>query len=375
MADTSFMRVRLHGGRFRDAELPFFILGDLAPLHDLVVEMAKWSYKEKRQAGRVPAGFGQTYMKIVGLSKGSSVVEVDIGTTQSILPGFTPPNYEHFEAAIENIVDAIWRAGQGAEHLNGQIPSQYMKYFNRLGRSLLPGETLEITTSGRKRARLTQKTRETLVRHFSGEVVRDITARGVTSKVDAKNMKFRLEQIHGVAIDSPFDPQHKDTLIAALDSYENDKRPIIRVQARMIGRYDKRDRLHVESIKNVEQLHPLDVDARLDEFRNLQDGWVEGGVAPDHAGLDWLSGVFGLYYPDDLPLPRTYPMADGGVSLEWSFGVREADVEIDLDKHTGEWFVFNEETGKGEADEDVDLDCPDGWRQIIDRLRDLKVKM
>ena len=53
-------------------------------------------------------------------------------------------------------------------------------------------------------------------------------------------------------------------------------------------------------------------------------------MAPDHAGLDWLSDVFGKYYPVDMPLPRTYPMADGGVSLEWSFGEREADVEINL---------------------------------------------
>ena len=191
-----------------------------------------------------------------------------------------------------------------------------------------------------------------------------------------KNGKFRLEQIHGLNIDSPFNPQHKDTLVAALDSYKNDKRPTIRVQAQMTGKYDKQDCLRsIESIKSVEQLDPLDVDARLDEFRNLQDGWLDGsGVAPKHSNLDWLSSVFGLYYSDDLPLPHTYPIPDGGVGLEWSFDVQEAHVEIDLERRTGEWFVINMETGKSKADEDVNLDGPAGWQQIADRLRRLKGK-
>ena len=56
-------------------------------------------------------------------------------------------------------------------------------------------------------------------------------------------------------------------------------------------------------------LDPLDVPARLDELRGMQDGWLEGdGKAPPHSGLDWLSGAFAKRgYPDDIPLPYTYP--------------------------------------------------------------------
>ena len=63
--------------------------------------------------------------------------------------------------------------------------------------------------------------------------------------------------------------------------------------------------------------HPLDVAARLDELRAMQDGWLDGdGKAPDHAGLDWLADAFNHYYPDTAPLPRIYPTEEGGVRME-----------------------------------------------------------
>ena len=138
--------------------------------------------------------------------------------------------------------------------------------------------------------------------------------------------------------------------------------------------YDSQGRLQrIESIKSVELLDPLDLDARLDEFRNLQSGWLEdGGKAPDHAGLDWLSAVFELYYPDDLQLPRTYPTAEGGVSLEWSLDTREIDIEVNLENHIGEWYVFNKDTKSGEEEKKLDLDKPDDWKWVGERLKSLK---
>lgn len=377
MADPRFMRVRLHGGRFKDAELPFSILGDLVPLQEMVVDVAKWLFKERHGRERASPDFNQSYLKIVGLRSGSSLVEIDIGTTRPILPGVPVQNYEHFEEAVEHIVDVIEQAGQGAEHLNGKIPPHYMAYFNRLGRSLRPNETLEITTRNKNTANLTQNIREVLARRSGNNIMRDITIRGVVSGVDAKAMKFQLEPIHGRTISKcPFLEQHSETVLAALHSYKTDKDHAMQVRLQITGAYDKQDRLQrVESVRSIDPLNPLDVDARLDEFRNLRDGWLDGdGMAPKHSNLDWLSSVFGRYYPGDLPLPHTYPTVNGGVSLEWSFDVREAHVEIDLERRTGEWFVFNTETGKSDEDEDVNLDGPVGWQQIADHLRRLKEK-
>lgn len=377
MSNSRIMRIRLSGGRFKEAELPFFILGDLAPLQDMVVDVAKWLFKKEHERRRSPSSFDQTYLKIVGLQPGSTVAEVDIGTTRMILDGMPVPNQEHFEAAANNIVDVIGLAERGVEHLNGRIPHRCMAYFNRMGRSLLDNEAMEITAANQQTSRLTQQSREVLVRHSVGEIMRDVTVRGVISETDLKKMRFRLEPIYGSIIHCPLPEQHREAVLEALNSYKNSEDGAkMQVRVQMTGMYDKQDRLqHAETVRSVEPLDPLDVDARLDRFRNLRDGWLEdGGVAPDHGGLDWLSDVFEQYYPDDLQLPRTYPTAEGGVSLEWSAGEREIDIEVNLDDHTGEWYVFNKDSKRGEEEKNLNLDSSDDWKWVDARLQSLMGK-
>lgn len=376
MTKSGIMSVKLSGGRFKEAELPLFILGDLAPLQDMIVDVAKGLYKEESGRKRSPSSFDQTYLKIVGLRPGSTIVEIGIDTTRMILDGAPVPNQEHFEAAANSIVKVIGLAEQGAKHLNGRVPPRCMAYFNRMGRSLMSNEVMEIMSANNHTARLTQQSREALVRYSVGEIMRDITIRGVISEADLKNMKFRLEPIYGTIANCPLLEQHTETVLDAFNSYKNEGNDRIQVRVQMTGTYDRQDRLQrVESIKSVEPLDPLDVDARLDRFRNLQDGWLEdGGISPDHEGLDWLSNVFKRYYPDDLQLPRTYPTAEGGVSLEWSVGNREIDMEVNPVDRAGEWYVFNKDSKRGEEEKSLNLDCPDDWKWVDERLQKLMGK-
>lgn len=374
MSKSGIMRIKLSGGRFKKAELPFFILGDLAPLQDMVVDVAKWLFKKEHGQRRSPSSFDQTYLKIVRLHSGSTVAEIDVDTTRMIPDGVPVPNQKHFETAANNIVDVIGLAERGAEHLNGRIPPRCMAYFNRMGRSLMGNEVMEITAANQQTGRLTQQSREVLIRHSVGEIMRNVTVRGVISEADLKNMRFRLEPIYGSIINCPFPEQHVETVLDALDSYkksEDSARMQVRVQ--MTGIYDRQDRLQrVEPIRSIEPLDPLDVDARLDRFRNLRDGWLEdGGVAPDHQGLDWLSSVFERYYPDDLQLPRTYPTAEGGVSLEWSAGKREIDIEVNLQNRTGKWIAFNKDSKRIDEEKELELDVLDSWKWVGKRLQDL----
>lgn len=372
MAGTEFMRVRLSGGRFKEAELPFFILGDLVSLQDLVIDVAKWSFREKHGRKRTTSDFGKVYLKLVGLHPGSTVIEIEIGTTQMILEGVPVPNQEHFNTASNSIVETIRSAEQGAEHLNGLIPPEYMPQFNHVGYSLRGNEVMEITAANNHKADLTPQTHKVLVYHSSATIMRDITIRGVISEVDRKAMKFRLDPIHGQAARCPFLGQHKDVVLEALSRYKSQD-DYDKVEVHATGVYNKQNKLQkVEYVKNVELLDSLDVGARLDEFRNLQDDWLEdGGVAPSHDGLDWLLDVFEQYYPAGLPLPRTYPTADGGVSLEWSLGGREIDIEIDLENHTGEWHMFDKSAKSSENVKELDLDKLEHWKWVSKQLQDL----
>ena len=120
-------------------------------------------------------------------------------------------------------------------------------------------------------------------------------------------------------------------------------------------------------------LHPLDVPSRLDEFRSLRDGWADGmqyagdwgngyGKAPSHAGLDWLAAAFTRHYPADAPLPYTYPTPEGGVQMEWSLGVQEISLEIDLETGQGWWHRLDMST-TDDAEQDLTLDAA-GWQWL-----------
>ena len=119
----------------------------------------------------------------------------------------------------------------------------------------------------------------------------------------------------------------------------------------------------------VDWLNPLDVPARLEEFRDMEDGWQGGEeLAPRNAELDWLSRRFLNHYPYDVPLPYTYPSYQGGIQMEWSIGKSAAVLEIDLQTHNGEWFWFDLDSDE-EIFLDFNLDSAQGWATLVEQVK------
>ena len=113
-------------------------------------------------------------------------------------------------------------------------------------------------------------------------------------------------------------------------------------------------------------LDVLDVQARLNQFRELKDGWLDGeGVAPDGEGLDWLSDSFQRLY--DAPLPFTYPMPSGGVQFEWSIGAEEISLEVDLASHNAVWHSLGLLT-RLDQERELNLDSPADWEYLSKRI-------
>jgi hypothetical protein len=111
--------------------------------------------------------------------------------------------------------------------------------------------------------------------------------------------------------------------------------------------------------------------AALAHLHELRDGWHDGdpdSLALSHAGLDWLAETMAEHWPGDLPTPRAYPTAEGGVSLEWDAGRHRPTVEVDLTYYVGRYHCFDLATGM-DHDADLSLSWATDWTWLAGRLR------
>ena len=250
------------------------------------------------------------------------------------------------------------------------LAEKMLGYFDRLGRSLHEGETMEFSNNEKgEPARLTTITRKNLVSASIRikELTEECLIRGSISEADQDDLTFEVQQVNGKKIGAPIAPQHIDTVLEAFNGYQDG----VLVSLQGVGCFSRNKQLlRFDSIEHITILDELDIAARLDSFRLLTTGWCEGrGEAPSTEGLDWLSQAFEQYYPDDIQLPHLYPTPEGGVQAEWSLDTTEASLEIDINTHKGWWHVVNIETD-GDT-RDIDLDDEAGWQGLAEELRRL----
>ena len=83
----------------------------------------------------------------------------------------------------------------------------------------------------------------------------------------------------------------------------------------------------------------------------------------------WSNGAdIALLYPDDAPLPYTYPTPEGGISMEWSAGNNAGILEIDLDAHSAEWLWFDRDSDD-ECERTLNMDESADWRWLASEIR------
>ena len=197
-----------------------------------------------------------------------------------------------------------------------------------------------------------------------------VALRGRAREIDKLPGAFQFQPIYG-------DEARAFASKEILDRLKKENADDARLLVRGTGEY-RRDKLERLEVEDVTLLDLLDVPARLDEFRAMRDGWADGiqhpddwgngyGKAPRHEGLDWLAGE----YPDDLPLPYTYPTPEGSVQMEWTIGAFETELEINLDDHTGEW-LWVEVGSENEGDKVLNLDDSDSWAWLASEIRRLR---
>lgn len=110
------------------------------------------------------------------------------------------------------------------------------------------------------------------------------------------------------------------------------------------------------------------VTLQLEKLASLKDGWLDGiGLAPSLDKLQHLAYMFDANFDANLPLPRIYPTPGGGVQVEWSIGVWEVTLEIDLVTEVGEYQALNLSNDQCHEHQ-LALDTVDGWKMLNDLL-------
>jgi len=371
MSDDAFLSPRLIGPRFERHAIPLEFLRDLAVLEELIIEVAKAKYLEDNpDRKRSPRGWTNTIsIELSGVKEGSAipVIKLAIVGTASL---FAPEAQGYAEAARDSIVTAI-SAAERNQSVTDHLPEKTLSYFDRFGRSLRDSEAIEFTVPGQQSpARLTKESRRRLVLASTKvqELSEETMVRGRVCEADQEKMTCDLQLFDGRRVKAPIATPHLDTILDAFKGYREGARVLLKG----IGKFNRTNQLkEFESIEQISILDELDTSARLDEFRTLKAGWLEGvGTAPSHEGLDWLSQVFEGKYPDDLPLPYLYPTENGGVQAEWSMPPYEVTLEIDLNTQQAEWHQLNMQDGN-DAEEPLDLSSDDGWQALASKLRAL----
>ena len=367
---TEFLRPHLNGERFMNGRIPLDMLGDLSVLGEMVVEVAKWRYLEAHPSReRSPKGFADGIsFNLVRVDEGSAIPVIELASKPPQLSGM-PTTYEpYFIEARDAIIQAI-AASERDEAPTDYLPQRYLSFFDRLGRRLREGESIDFSnTIDGISARLTRESRRRLVMASQmKEVTQETQVRGYISEMDQDRMSFELQLWDGHKVKGVIDEPYREPIMAVFNRYREQGKALIQG----IGKYDRQDRLvSLVSVDDIEILDALDVSARLDDLRTLRDGWLDGeGKAPEVEFLDWLAERFERGFPAEFTLPYVYPTPEGGIQAEWSIPSCEASLTIEPTR-MAEWYELDLNLNR-DSSECFDLASDKGWSRLIQLISTL----
>lgn len=325
MHKEPFIQPRFDGPRFEAHTLPISAAKDLAAYEELVLELGKHLYREKHaDRKRVPKGFAEGFsLHLERIDDGSArpLLAMMMMLSPLGLQVGLPPEIAEARDLINQVI-----ATEANEAFPANFPKELYSYFNRIGRSLEDGESIEFAPEAAqnkslltpvKRKRLALANRETYEAeaHIVGKV----------EVLDTKRQTGNLRRENGQVLSFSYDDAFLTELKEALGVHWQS------VRLYGVGVFDVNDQL--QQLKEIEQIDTLphqDLVAAIEKLADLQDGWLEGsGKAPEAEKLNWLSSEIADVYPD-LPYPAVVPSEDGNVVFEWIRTHSRTELEVNF---------------------------------------------
>lgn len=352
-----FLQPKFDGDRFDEHTLPLEVLRDLAAYEELVTELAKRLFLgEHLERQRVPKGFGSDFqLHLQRVDPGSARPLLSLVTSGMLALGVGDQPY--FERARDLVSECI-RAPEN--QLPADFPKDLLSLFNRFGRSLREGESLDMGADGNA-AILTPTKRKALVLAADQVYERDIELNGTIEEADFKSMTFRMRLLDGTKATVPI-PENFAEKARTLNGRS---RHLVTMHG--VGNYDSWDKLQkVVEVESLSTQMNFEIANRLEEISALRDGWFDrAGRAPDSGALERISANLIAHYPEKLALPAIVPTPDGNLLLEWQ-SAGDPSVDLRLEQSMAEYHSFDQEG------HDVERDFPLGneaeWKALFDFL-------
>lgn len=360
MAKEPFIQPRFVGPRFDENTLPLSAAKDLAAYEELIVELAKHLYLNKHSdRQRVPKGFADGFhLHLERVDGGSAKPLLSLVMAGALLHPL-PVEFAEAKAIFNQVV-----ATPSTDRLPVSFPKELYPFFNRIGRSLEAGESLEwtpdipgnpsaLTPAKRKRLALAMGTT------FEAEV--DIVGQIFNLNTDKNEGQLRTGENERLSFyfDQPFFSELKEAL----------GNRILYAHIAGVGVFDVNDRL--KSIKEIEQLEIVPhyaLTSAIDDLNNLKNGWLEGhGVAPRRLDLERLSDDLIEAFPPGLDYPAVVPTEDGNVSLEWIRPAARIELEVNFAGSRLELYATDVEA---DTFVDVSFDMKD-WAGAFEKITNL----
>lgn len=363
---TEFLKPRLVGHRFEEHSIPVEVLKDWAAFEGLIVEAARWLYLEEYpKRRRTPRGFAQSFsLHLSKVEDGSAVAVLE----RPQMPGALVPDAFAiwFEKARDRVIDTIEAASTG-QSVDGLLPKSLLAYFDQFGRSLRDDEQVEFTKeSAQKKVVYDHRVRKTLVLKSAAVYRTEESVRGAMSELNLENRTFTLKLIGGEKVTGYFSDELRDAAHGALGAYGES---LVMVEGAVV-RDQSDNRKRIEEVSRIEPLDALDVPARLEGLGLLRDGWMDGeGVKPPTGGLSWLAKAWTEHWPEDAPLPYTYPTLSGGVQFEWSTQAISMSVEIDINSKAGTLLASRNVDGEVLQELALNFALGEGWSLLAESVR------
>lgn len=336
MTQEPFIQPRFVGPRFEGHTLPLSAAKDLAAYEELVLELARHLVRQKH--GRVKKGFAQGFsLHIERIDDGSAkpaLVAMMLGTLLPDLPA------EIVEA--KDLINAVI-ATEAGQAFPADFPKDCYSYFNRIGRSLEEGESIEWQPdSPTNKTVLTPTKRKRLVLAHRETYEAELIVAGLVESLDTKRRTGTLNSLENQTVTFSFDDPFFSDLKEALGNRR------LTVSLKGIGVFDVNDRLTaITEIEQLELLPHLELVGGIEKILDLKDGWLEGGgKAPDPECLFWLQNEMVRAFPADLEYPAVVPTEDGNVVFEWIRPDARIELEVNFAGERLELYATNLKTNQ-----------------------------